>query len=186
MITPRRFGKPLVLGRTGPYVPPPPPVLPDQRAQLQARAGRPPAQAQRAQGPGIINRDAVVRVYSWDEYSKRRAAWDDATDQLHPGSLEPGDAAFGTCHGIDPKDLRVLWLALPTANGKVSEGCLYIVPPGGKPPAKQRPRWDWNGSETKPTLSPSIRHADASSPWYWHGFLRDGVLHGCVGEHAPA
>ncbi len=158
--------------------------MPDQRRQQE---GRPPAQAApRAQGPGILNRDAQVPVFSWDDYAKRRPSWDAYTSTVNDGCLEPGDCAFGTVAGVDAKDLRVMWLALPTANGKVSEGCIDIVPPGGHPPPKARPRWDWNGSETSPTLSPSIRHADAGSPWYWHGFLREGWLRGCAGERAPA
>jgi Family of unknown function (DUF6527) len=29
--------------------------------------------------------------------------------------------------------------------------------------------WNWNGSTTEPTLSPSVNHVD-----HWHGWLREG------------
>lgn len=38
------------------------------------------------------------------------------------------------------------------------------------------PKWKWNGSETSPTVSPSIRRIDGCK---WHGWLRDGVFVEC-------
>ena len=39
-----------------------------------------------------------------------------------------------------------------------------------------RPRWHWNGSRDKPTLTPSIQKTDGCR---WHGYLTDGVFTKC-------
>lgn len=56
----------------------------------------------------------------------------------------------------------------------------YICPSGsgiegkllvglGHKPGGQRPSWSWNGSDTEPTLQPSVNHVG-----HWHGWLTDG------------
>lgn len=44
---------------------------------------------------------------------------------------------------------------------------------GVKPPAS--PSWEWNGSETEPTLNPSVRQLNCG----WHGWLRGGYWESC-------
>lgn len=46
-------------------------------------------------------------------------------------------------------------------------------------PELVKPTWIWNGSLTKPTLSPSIRHVGVCYPGDCHYFMRDGVLDFC-------
>lgn len=38
---------------------------------------------------------------------------------------------------------------------------------------KNRPEWNWNGKQDKPTLTPSLNKQDDCK---WHGFLTDGVF----------
>jgi hypothetical protein len=40
-----------------------------------------------------------------------------------------------------------------------------------------RPNWQWNQSETSPTLSPSIRTSDGTI--ICHSFVTDGMVHFC-------
>lgn len=53
-------------------------------------------------------------------------------------------------------------------------GCGALVHVGVKP--AHPGGWDWNGSEDKPTLKPSIRRVAGCM---WHGWLTDGVLTSC-------
>lgn len=38
------------------------------------------------------------------------------------------------------------------------------------------PQWKWNGSEDKPTLTPSLKKLGGCK---WHGYLTDGVFRSC-------
>lgn len=42
----------------------------------------------------------------------------------------------------------------------------------------RNPVWRWDGSEERPTLSPSL-HLKAAGQTVWHGFLRAGRLQSC-------
>lgn len=182
-------GTPLVLGPQRAIVAPnardpygqPPTPLPAFPQRPGVPVSQPMAHAHNL-GPVVINRDAPVRVFaSWDEFAARRhATWRD-----EPGGLEAGDCYFGSYQGVDPHNMVAFWLTLPTADGGASSACIDIIPPGGQPPPKERPRWTWNGSTERPTLSPSIRHSSIEHGDYWHGFLTDGVLVGCKNERKP-
>lgn len=43
-----------------------------------------------------------------------------------------------------------------------------------------RPNWQWNQSETSPTLSPSLRTSDGMI--VCHSFVTDGMVHFCDGS----
>lgn len=43
-------------------------------------------------------------------------------------------------------------------------------------PNQPHPKWSWNGSKEKPTLTPSILRTGGCR---WHGFLTDGVFRSC-------
>jgi len=173
--------------------------IPPTGQQHVNQLGRPPAPTpphpSRAEAPAPVvapdtiaveNRDVPVQVIAdWAAYEALRGSWNDEDEEYRPPTLEAGDCYFGSYQGVDEKDLRCLWLTLPTADGGVSTACIDIVPPGGNPPLKEHPRWNWNGSIERPSLTPSIRHANIESGRYWHGHLVDGVLVGCKGERKP-
>jgi uncharacterized protein DUF6527 len=88
----------------------------------------------------------------------------------------------------DPTHLSLAWLCV---------GCreYHVIFVQGEP-YDNRPKWDWNGSLEKPTISPSIL-----SHWTWgpeheprvcHSFVREGVVeflsdctHPLAGQHVP-
>lgn len=41
--------------------------------------------------------------------------------------------------------------------------------PKGSPRTTERPQWEWDGDEEKPTFSPSVNCRDC-----WHGFIESG------------
>jgi hypothetical protein len=43
-------------------------------------------------------------------------------------------------------------------------------------PRQPEPKWQWNGNENCPTVTPSIRKLNGCK---WHGFLTDGVFWSC-------
>lgn len=62
-----------------------------------------------------------------------------------------------------------LWFICPC--GCKSVHAVTVRGPNNK---DNHPSWEWNGSEDKPTLRPSIQML---SPCRWHGWLTDGVFH---------
>ncbi len=43
-------------------------------------------------------------------------------------------------------------------------------------PGVPSPKWQWDGNEAKPTLTPSIHRTNGCR---WHGFLTNGVFREC-------
>ncbi len=76
--------------------------------------------------------------------------------------LPPGSAIF--LKGMDEK-IASLMFVCPCGCGSVSS--LALRPPYGPPV------WNWNGDESKPTLTPSIQKTIGCN---WHGWLTDGVF----------
>lgn len=66
--------------------------------------------------------------------------------------------------GPDEDDELTFWYCCPCGCGVIGP---LLVGNGFKPAAG--PSWEWNGSLSAPTLSPSVNHVN-----HWHGWLRDG------------
>lgn len=63
-------------------------------------------------------------------------------------------------------------------------GCGEMHSIGFRPAETQRPSWEFNGSETAPTLTPSVNilqfnDAGVQIGEHWHGWLTDGVWKHC-------
>lgn len=75
-----------------------------------------------------------------------------------------------------------IYTSQPDADGEVAFwyccpcGCghLGILNAGVNFKPGDPPSWCWNGSETEPTLDPSVNHVG-----HWHGWLRDGYWEAC-------
>lgn len=99
---------------------------------------------------------------------------------------EPGEFYIGICT-MEGVEYHTLGCCLPGKREK-SWGSIIIIPPGGAIPPRTPDRngtlrpavWQWDGNRERPTLSPSIRHGDASDDYYWHGYAKAGVLEGCA------
>ncbi len=66
-------------------------------------------------------------------------------------------------------------------NGKVSFRCPgcgwpHSINVAVDPEAPNRPVWDWNGSDEKPTFSPSILVRGGELNGICHSFVRDGQI----------
>jgi hypothetical protein len=62
---------------------------------------------------------------------------------------------------------------------KVDRGLAYVCPCGCKEwrrvPVEGQRKWNWDGDELAPTLTPSILHISRSEErCHWHGFLTAG------------
>lgn len=73
---------------------------------------------------------------------------------------EPGDA-------FHDSDAGSWWLFLP--------GDQDVTEWPYRTPLANGASWRWNGSETAPTLNPSL-HLRIGGETVWHGWLRGGVL----------
>jgi len=69
------------------------------------------------------------------------------------------------------------------AAGQQVAGLMFVCPCGCGVvghltirPCNERPSWEWDGNQEKPTLSPSIQK---TTDCRWHGFLRAGVFEEC-------
>lgn len=82
----------------------------------------------------------------------------------HRQARIPGSIAFDGVNGE-----RKLWFVCPCGCGDFARITVAI---GAKPPS---PSWQWNGSETEPTLHPSVHQLNCG----WHGWLRDGYWESC-------
>lgn len=91
------------------------------------------------------------------------------------------------------------WYFMPDSQGNEFAYLVYVCPCGncGRQYLSQipiseadhsgRPRWQWNGDQENPSLTPSIQrrveiHAHGDEPAYkcdWHGYLTDGVFRSC-------
>lgn len=79
---------------------------------------------------------------------------------------EVGDWCFA-----ETRDGPCMLLLYPYGNGLRDVVHLPLSREAGVPK-----RWDWNGSEDAPTLSPSIRVMVSNQEERWHGYLRNGIL----------
>lgn len=77
----------------------------------------------------------------------------------------PGSYAFDGVNGV-----RAMWFCCPCGCGSFAR---IVVALGAKPAAS--PSWAWDGSETEPSLTPSINQLNCG----WHGWLRDGYWEAC-------
>jgi hypothetical protein len=66
-------------------------------------------------------------------------------------------------HAYD-RGWKHIWLKLP--DGAVS--ALYLND------SPREPRWQWDGNEDKPTLTPSVHRIEG-----WHGYVRAGRMVNC-------
>lgn len=78
----------------------------------------------------------------------------------------------GSIHASPPDSDNIvqLWYCCPC-------GCGYVasLTVGVKcKPTNRGASWNWNGSETEATLTPSVNHVR-----HWHGWLRDGYWEAC-------
>lgn len=81
----------------------------------------------------------------------------------------PGDFMFTTINGWDgPAGLIEICPCGCGATGAIA----FDIPV----PGRSGPKWKWNGSRDKPTLTPSILR---TSGCRWHGYLTDGVFRSC-------
>ena len=96
----------------------------------------------------------------------------------------PDDVVTVATSSSDPAYRCLLWRCA---------GCreIHACQVAGKP---QQPTWTWNGSTTKPTLSPSVlkRPESTESGKRCHSFVREGVVefladcdHELVGQKVP-
>lgn len=84
----------------------------------------------------------------------------------------PGDFLFT----VDKQD-RICGMIEKCPCGCGLEGGIsFVGPTYGQRGEGQRPLWDWNGDEDKPTLTPSIQRTAGCR---WHGYLTDGVFRSC-------
>lgn len=84
----------------------------------------------------------------------------------NPNDWKPGQ--FFTIVNGDG-NVTALGICLPSRNGKCHWGACTVALNGQpKPPS---PSWMWNGSLTKPTMTPSIHETG-----HWHGHLTDGIF----------
>lgn len=83
-------------------------------------------------------------------------------DKRLPGSfwLSAPDADDG---------LQRFWYCCPCGCGRTAP---LLVGNGFKP--VNGPSWNWNGSASEPTLTPSVNHKG-----HWHGWLRGGYWEAC-------
>lgn len=86
-------------------------------------------------------------------------SWDDMKN--------PGDFLF--THNQDGEIVGMIEMC-PCGCGATC-GINFDVPKG-----RPSPKWTWNGSKDKPTLTPSILRTAGCR---WHGFLTDGVFRSC-------
>jgi hypothetical protein len=77
--------------------------------------------------------------------------------------LEPGTGVW--MRGSDGK-IASLWFTCPCGCGAIA--AVTVNPAYGK-------AWAWNGSEDKPTTTPSILRTHGCK---WHGWLTDGIFRG--------
>ena len=94
--------------------------------------------------------------------ANRVATWDDLKN--------PGDFIF-----THDKQDRICGLVEICPCGCGAEGGISFVGPtyGTREESQGRPLWDWNGSQDKPTITPSIQRTGGCR---WHGYLTDGVF----------
>ncbi|MBN7785150.1 hypothetical protein JYP51_09480 [Ponticoccus gilvus] len=81
----------------------------------------------------------------------------------HPGSIWISEAG--------PGELGALWFFCPC-------GCVMLnrITVGHRFKPKSRgPSWNWNGSRSEPSLTPSVNQQLCK----WHGWLRDGYWERC-------
>lgn len=74
----------------------------------------------------------------------------DISDQLWPGT-----------------SFRIMYMMLPC-------GFVCSIPVNHGPPSGMA--WGWDGSEDRPTLTPSVWHYSDPD---WHGFIRAGRMESC-------
>lgn len=86
-------------------------------------------------------------------------------DEFHESNV-PG--AFYVEAPDDDRDQN-FWYRCPCGCAVIG---LLTVGAGFKP--EDGPSWNWNGSTTRPTLSPSVHHVG-----HWHGWLQDGEWREC-------
>jgi hypothetical protein len=81
----------------------------------------------------------------------------------------PGDFIFTTMNGHEGPAGMVMMC--PCGCGDIS--CVAFDVPAR---TDDGPKWGWNGSREKPTLSPSLKKITGCE---WHGHLVDGVFRPC-------
>lgn len=96
--------------------------------------------------------------------------WADGPNKV--GFCRP-DLADGAAQWDCGRDQRRLAYVCPC-------GCKEWRQIGVGEPKDTRVSWAWDGNETTPTLTPSIRHiGGAEERCHWHGFLTAGAWKTC-------
>lgn len=90
-----------------------------------------------------------------------RAVWFRTRDDLRAGAM-PGSFAIYSNPGTK---IGIMSFVCPCGCGAISR---IAIGEDHKPAAQ--PSWEWDGSHTEPTLSPSVNQTQCG----WHGILRLG------------
>lgn len=96
--------------------------------------------------------------------SERVLRWDEV--------VKPGQFILTTLYSDPTKQIAGMMFMCPCGCGE--KGSLAFDVPVRK--EREKDMWKWNGSEDKPTLTPSIRKTSGCN---WHGYLTDGIFKSC-------